>query len=229
MQLREHYNSMWNDALVQFENNAFKYDRLIDSVKDYRFGVSLVAKLSAEVQQETTKMLEDLRQTEPEQYYYPAEDQHVTILSIISCYDGFKLSNINIREYTDVIGRSIKNIHSFPITFEGITASPSCIMIQGFAGAEIEKIRNNLRENFKELHLETSIDKRYQIHTAHSTVVRFKNTVKHPAEYIEKIKRYRQHYFGTVEVNTLEFVFNDWYQRHLNEHVLARFELPAYV
>jgi len=229
MQLKEHYTSMWNDALEQFANNAFEYDSLIDSVKDYRFGVSLVAKLSAEVKQETMKMLEDLRKTEPEQYYYPVADQHVTILSIISCYDGFKLSNINIQEYTDVIGRSLKNIRSFPIMFEGITASPSCIMIQGFACDEIEKIRNSLRENFKDTHLETSIDKRYQIHTAHSTVVRFKNPVKHPAEYIEKIKRYRYHYFGTVEVNTLDFVFNDWYQRHLDEHVLARFELPANV
>lgn len=228
MQLKEHYTIMWSNALEQFENNAFQYDSLIDSVKDYRFGITLVAKPSPEVEKEIMKMLADLRQTEPEQYYYPAADQHVTILSIISCYDGFKLSSINVEDYIKVIVSSLKNIRSFPIMFEGITASPSCIMVQGYAGDEMEKIRNNLRYNFKQTSLETSIDKRYQIHTAHSTVVRFKSPINHCAAYIEKIKQYRNYYFGTTEVQQLEFVFNDWYQRHLNEHILAKFELPLY-
>lgn len=228
MQLTEHYTNMWNAALDRFENNAFEFDKLIDSVKDYRFGVTLVAKPSGIVQHNVKGMLEDLRKTEPDQYYYPIEDQHVTILSIISCYDGFKLKNINVQEYTNVIAESLKNIHSFPLKFEGITASPSCIMIQGFAGTEIDKIRENLRTNFKNTNLETSIDKRYQIHTAHSTVVRFKNPLKHPAAYVEKLKKYRHYYFGTTEIHQLQFVFNDWYQRHLADHTLATFDLPLY-
>src|SRR6478735_2991251 len=99
MQLKEHYTNMWNEALLHFESNAFEYDTLIDSVKDYRFGVTLIAKPSIETQREIKKMLNDLRQTEPDQYYYPADDVHVTILSIISCYDGFKLSHIDIDAY----------------------------------------------------------------------------------------------------------------------------------
>jgi len=228
MQLTQHYTNMWNYALERFEDNAFEYDKLIDSVKDYRFGVTLVAKPSGIVEQNVMGMLEDLRKTEPDQYYYPAEDQHVTVLSIISCYDGFKLKNINTEDYINVIAQSLKNVHSFPIRFEGITASPSCIMIQGFADNEIETIRENLRKNFKNSNLETSIDKRYQIHTAHSTVVRFKNQIKHTAAYIEKLIKYRHYYFGTTEINQLQFVFNDWYQRHLKEHVLAKFELPLH-
>jgi len=229
MQLTEHYTNMWNDALERFHNNAFEYDSLIDSVKDYRFGVTLVTKPSPLVTQNVMGMLQDIMQTEPDQYYYPAEDQHVTVLSIISCYDGFKLKNINVQDYIDVIESSLKNVHSFPIRFEGITASPSCIMIQGFAGGEIEKIRNSLRENFKQTYLESSIDKRYQIHTAHATVIRFKTPLTHPAFFVEKIKKYRNYYFGTTEVQQLQFVFNDWYQRHLSEHELAKFELPLYL
>lgn len=228
MQLKEHYTNMWHYALQRFASNAFEYDSLIDSVKDYRFGVTLVARPPGEVQREAMKMLAELREIEPEQYYYPAVDQHVTVLSIISCYDGFKLSNIRIKDYVDVICNSLTNIHSFPIRFEGITASPACIMIQGFPGIEIEIIRDNLRENFKHTNLETSIDKRYQIHTAHATVVRFKKALKHPAEFIQRIKKYRDYYFGTTEIQELEFVFNDWYQRHLSEHVLAKFGLPLY-
>ena len=228
MNLQEHYTNMWNNALQHFERNAFEYDFLIDSVKDYRFGVTLVAKPSTETQHEIAKMLCDLQLSEPEQYYYPLADFHITILSIISCYDGFKLSNIDINAYTNVIRKSLRNIRSFPIMFEGITASPACIIIQGFAGDEIEKLRNNLRDNFRNTSLETSIDKRYQIHTAHSTVVRFRHALKDRYTFIEKIKRYRNFYFGTTEVQELKFVFNDWYQRHLDEHELAKFELPLY-
>lgn len=49
MQLKEHYTNMWDCALQRFESNAFEYDSLIDSVKDYRFGVTLVARPSGEV------------------------------------------------------------------------------------------------------------------------------------------------------------------------------------
>lgn len=228
MQLNAHYTNMWNNALEKFYANAFEYDPLIDSVKDYRFGVTLVARPSAQVKLEATKMLLELMEIEPDQYYYPTDDQHVTVLSIISCYNGFKLSNINVKDYADVICNSLKSVRSFPIRFEGITASPACIMIQGFPGSEIEVLRDNLRENFKHTNLETSIDKRYQIHTAHSTVVRFKKTLNHPAAFIEKIKKYRNYYFGVTEIQEMEFVFNDWYQRHLSEHVLSKFALPLY-
>ena len=85
-----------------------------------------------------------------------------------------------------------------------------------------------MRINFKKTTLETSIDKRYQIHTAHSTVVRFKNPLKHSSAYVEKLKKYRDYYFGITEVNQLQFVFNDWYQRHLSDHTLATFDLQLY-
>ncbi|CAN5787333.1 hypothetical protein BH10BAC2_BH10BAC2_49200 [soil metagenome] len=228
MQLNVHYTNMWNNALEKFYANAFEHDSLIGSVKDYRFGITLVATPSTEVKLEAAKMLAELMEIEPDQYYYPAADQHVTVLSIISCYDGFKLRNINIQDYAYVICSSLKNICSFPIRFEGITASPACIMIQGFPGNEIELLRENLRENFKHTNLETSIDKRYQIHTAHSTVVRFKKALNHPVAFIEKIKKYRNYYFGVTEIQEVKFVFNDWYQRHLSEHILAKFELPLY-
>lgn len=216
---------MWQTALEKFESNHFEYDSLIDSVKDFRFGLSIVAKLSPAVENEVMKMLADLRMEEPDQYYYPRADMHITILSIISCYDGFKLGHINVGDYSNIIRRSLADAHAFPVRFEGVTASPSCIMIQGYPDKEIEVIRNNLREEFKHSSLETSIDIRYQIHTAHTTVVRFKTALKEPSLFIKKIKKYRSHYFGTSKICQLEFVFNDWYQRHLNEHILAGFDL----
>ena len=229
MQLKEHYTNLWNNALAKFEANAFEFDALIDAVNDHRFGVTLVAKPSENVRKQIHNMLLDLRAIEPAQYYYPSADIHVTVLSIISCYNGFKLTNIKVEDYVAVISKSLDGITSFPMLFEGITASPSCIMVQGFAGDEIEKLRDNLRYNFKHSGLESSIDKRYQIHTAHSTVVRFRHPLQQPQKFIERLRHYRNVHFGITEVQEVSFVFNDWYQRHLEEHTLANFNLPLYL
>ncbi|MBG9375171.1 mutarotase [Panacibacter sp. DH6] len=229
MQLKEHYTNLWNNALSKFEANAFEFDTLIDSVKDHRFGVTLVAKPSGNVKKNIHQMLLDLRAIEPGQYYYPTPDIHVTVLSIISCYNGFKLASIHARDYIAIIKKSLHGITSFPVFFEGITASPSCIMVQGFAGNEIENLRNNLRSNFKNTDLESSIDKRYQIHTAHATVIRFRHALQQPQKFVERLKYYRNFHFGVTEVQEVSFVFNDWYQRHLDEHVLATFSLPLYL
>ena len=61
------------------------------------------------------------------------------------------------------------------LTYKGVTASPSCLMIQGFMNHESLNItRNNLRKKLKNTTLQQSIDKRYSIQTAHSTVCRFR-------------------------------------------------------
>src|SRR5690606_2272383 len=122
------------------------------------------------------KFLNSIKTIEPSQYYYKNSDIHITVMSIISCYDGFQLENIDISEYIDLISKSLIENPEIEIRFRGITASPSCIMIQGFINNNfLNSIRNNLRNNFKNSNLQQSIDKRYSIETAHTTVMRFQN------------------------------------------------------
>ena len=134
-------------------------------------------------------------------------------MSIISCYTGFDLQRIAIPDYVRVIEQSIAG-NNIAIRFTGVTASPSCIMLQGFPEDDtLNTIRNNLRTNFKSSTLEQSIDKRYSIQTAHTTVIRFRKPIAHLDEYLKILEIYRDHDFGTLRTNTLELVHNDWYHR----------------
>ena len=85
------------------------------------------------VNEEIQHFLDQVKQVEPLQYYYPNSDIHVTVMSIISCYNGFKLTQIKVKDYVDIIQQSIGDLGAFDVEFRGITASPSCLMIQGFS------------------------------------------------------------------------------------------------
>lgn len=171
-------------------------------------------------------MLSKLKLLEPHQYFYRDSDLHVTVMSIISCYDGFKLSQIRIEDYIETIKESINGVGPFKIEFRGLTASPSCLMVQGFLEDNtLSQLRDNLRDNFQNSGLEQSIDKRYAIQTAHATIVRLREKLRNKDEFLSLVGAYRNHCFGTFKVNALVLVYNDWYQRKEHVQTLHKFEL----
>lgn len=117
-------------------------------------------------------------------------------------------------------------INNCEINFKGITVSPSAIMIQGFVSDNfLEDLRNNLRNNFKNSGLEESMDKRYSISTAHSTVVRFRKKIKNKEKLMETLEKYRDFNFGKFTVEKYDLVFNDWYQRKQFVQQLKQFKV----
>lgn len=226
MNLKEHYNNLYTKSIQKISNDNYQIDHLIDSSLDKRFGITLVIRPSVEVKNEIQKFLNQLKSIDPNQYYYQNSDIHITVMSIISCYDGFKLDDIELSEYIKTIEESIITNSNIKIEFKGITASPSCVMIQGFMNNEsLNEIRNNLRENFKNTTLEQSIDKRYSIQTAHSTVVRFKETLNKKFEFLKTIEVFKDYNFGSFSVNNMELVYNDWYQKEKHVKELFKFDI----
>jgi len=226
MNLTKHYNELYKTSIRKIENGNYQKDLLIDSPDDKRFGITLLIKPPEKIKKKVQIFLEEIKQIDPYQYYYPNSDIHITIISIISCYKGFQLDQTSIPDYTDLIKRSLNKIDKFEMKFKGITASDSGIMVQGFPENEIlNNLRNNLRTNFKNSDLEQSLDKRYLIQTAHSTIIRFRKKIQNKNEFLEIIEKYKNYDFGSFEVKKLELVFNDWYQRERNSKILEKFEL----
>ncbi|MFV0541868.1 MAG: 2'-5' RNA ligase family protein [Aestuariibaculum sp.] len=226
MSLKEHYNKLYTSAIDKIYNDKYELDSLIDSNTDNRFGITLLIRPSIAVKNKIQAFLNKLYQIDPNQYYYKNTDIHITVLSIISCYQGFQIKNININDYVNVIKESIIENGNLKIEFKGLTASPSCIMLQGFTNNEsLNTIRDNLRNNFKNTILEQSIDQRYAIQTAHSTVVRFRNKLINKINFLKIIEQYRDHNFGTFTPQNLELVHNDWYQRKTHVKTLASFSI----
>jgi 2'-5' RNA ligase len=217
MNLADHYNNLYQNSIDEIRTEGCKTDPLIKSPTDNRFGITLLIRPPILVKKRIEIFLNELKNIDNQQYYYPLSDIHITVMSIISCYDGFDLKNISIPNYIRIIEKSIQDVGKFRIKFKGITASTSTIMIQGFYGEILNTLRNNLRINFQKSHLEQTIDKRYSIKTGHSTVVRFQNKLEQENNYLEALEKYKDFDFGEFDVNRVELVFNDWYQR--KEHV----------
>lgn len=226
MNLIEHYDKLYYDSIQRIRNGDYQIDNQIKSLNDNRRGITLLIRPDKTTRKNILGFIEKLKAIEPEQYYYPDLDIHLTVLSIISCYEGFELSKISIDDYVKIIVKSLHNIPGFSIEFTGITASPSCIMVQGFPKTDtLNQIRNSLRENFKTSKLQQSIDERYPIQTAHSTIVRFKEKLKDKGAFVKILEEYRDFEFGNFKVDSMELVYNDWYLREKYVKELHRFKL----
>ncbi|MCY7420719.1 MAG: hypothetical protein LH478_03140 [Chitinophagaceae bacterium] len=225
MHIDTYYKKFWAEALKKFKKGQFEYDRLIDDRNDHRYGLTILIRPSDVIKQAINQLLMHLKALEPDQYYYPCTDMHVTVLSVISCYNGFTRASFNRDDYTHVVKQSLKNIHPFKLHFQGITASPAGILAQGYPDGMLNLMRKNLRTFFKKSGLETSFDTRYAIVAAHSTIMRFKHPLNNPEKFIQVLKEYRHHEFGCMHVSEIELVFNDWYQRKEKGFTIATIEL----
>ncbi len=226
MSLSEHYRRLYQASIKKIEEDAYQTDLLIGSPNDKRYGITLLVRPPQIIKSKIELFLDDLKEIDPFQYYYPSTDIHITVISIISCYKGFELGQITVSDYARLIRDAIGEFGKFSIKFQGVTASDSSIMIQGFPeNATLTDLRNQLRSTFKSSTLEQSIDKRYILQTAHSTVVRFREKFTNREKFINVLERYKNSEFGTFEVNELELVFNDWYQSEKKSKLLEKFQL----
>ncbi|MFH7005026.1 mutarotase [Flavobacterium bizetiae] len=226
MNLQEHYNELYKKSSEAILVGNYKLDSQINNESDSRFGITFLIRPSEIIKANIQSFLDELKAIEPNQYYYPDSDIHITLMSIISCYDGFTLDAINVHEYIDLIQQSLVILDKIKIEFRGVTASPSAIMIQGFPTDEsLNNFRDKLREDFKKSSLQQSIDSRYAISTAHSTVLRFQEKLENPQKLMQVVEKYRDHDFGEFQVENLELVYNDWYQREKNTIHLAEFRI----
>ena len=214
MTLENHYKKLYHDSIDKISSDNYHIDTLIDSKNDRRFGLTLIIRPSNEIKRKIQDFLKNFKEIEPNQYYYPNSDIHITVMSIISCYSDFDMSKIDVQKYIDLTEKCLLKGIDLNITFKGITASPSGVMVQGFMNNnELNDIRNRLRKAFKNSNVEQSLDKRYLIQTAHSTIIRFRKELSQKEKFLELLDNSINYDFGTFKVNKFELVYNDWYQR----------------
>ncbi|MDU0372821.1 2'-5' RNA ligase family protein [Hymenobacter endophyticus] len=226
MDLPEHYTAMREATVHRLLHEGADPDPLLHSPQDTRRGITLLARPPAAITAAIEDILADFRAIEPGQYYYPASDVHLTILSIISCYPGFTLTQIDPAAYCQAIRQITRRVRPFRIRYEGLTASPGGIMVQGFPEDDgLENLREATREFFRHSSLQQSIDARYSIHTAHSTVIRFTQPLTNAPALVARLAQHQDRYFGTFEVDAVELVYNDWYQRGPNTVLLEKYAL----
>lgn len=223
------YNEMWDNFSVAMKQKQYELDSSIDNPDDTRRGITALAFLeqnNPSAAREITWFLKQVKQIEPGQYYHPQNELHLTILSIITCVSGFRLADIKPAQYIEVFNEAMTGTDPIEIRFQGITATPSCIMVQGFpVGDGLEQVRNRFRDYFKESGLYSSIDSRYKLATAHVSVIRFRSPIADTERLVSLCKKYKNHHFGSIRFTEFELVFNNWYQNHSVGKQLEKFSL----
>ncbi|WP_209332642.1 hypothetical protein [Lunatimonas salinarum] len=226
MDLRAHYDLLDLEAREAVGRVGFGFDAQIDDPDDDRRGLTLLLRPNENMARSFDRFTTAIEEVLPGHYSYNRSDFHVTVMPIVSCYSGFSLDRLTVEAYLQLIKGATGAVGVIPIRFIGVFMSQSCLMIRGYPqNDELEKLRNNLRETFGTSNLEQSLDKRYKLVTAHSTVVRFKQSVKPPPAFWEVMRYFEAFDFGVQVFEELEFVFNDWYQRADLVQLLAAYRL----
>lgn len=214
MDLQAHYDAMRAAATQRLASGQAELDAWLNTPGDTRRGLTLLARLPATLGTALQPLLAALQQAEPAQYYYPATDLHLTVLSIISCHPGFALAAIEPEAYRALVREVVAGFGPFTLEFRGLTASPGAVLLQGFPLDDtLAELRQALRQAFRASGLQQSIDTRYRLQTAHATLLRLRTPPHNAARLLEVLADFRDYPLGTVQVSALELVFNDWYQR----------------
>ena len=211
------YDKMWQGFELASVHNEYELDsNLLDGANDTRRGISALAYLkqgNSLVLDEIINFQEAVREFEPNQYYQPLDELHLTILSVITCVPEFELSEINAQEYADIFSSVLRSIQPIEIKYLGITASSNCIVAQGYPiNDSLEQFRNHLRAQLSNAGLRCSFDSRYKLVTAHSSLIRFRAPITDGQLLFKLCQKYRNHDFGSIILKDFELVFNNWYQ-----------------
>jgi 2'-5' RNA ligase len=225
----EIYQQLWAEALATFERGAPQIDpNLSDPANDLRRGVTLAFRPSAIVRTKVENFLGHLAEIAPGQYLYRPEELHITVLSIISGTEFWRKEISTLAACRPIITEVLSRQNSFRVSFRGVTASPSAVMIQGFpVGDGLEKLREELRAAFERNGLGGQLDRRYKITFAHMTVMRFR---REDADW-KRLKKFlaenRDTDFGEMEVNRIQLIWGDWYASANIARTLQEYTLNA--
>ena len=191
---------------------------LINAKNDNRMSLVLLIRISSEISNKIEKCISKLKNIEPDLYYYPKTDFHITVIDILKGKENREIPN-NINEYIECINNCIKEIKPFKIEFNGLTASDNAILVKGYYEYELQKFRELLRKSLKEKGL--SLEERYETISCHITIGRVAENFKNPKDLTKFIEEER--IFGVMEVDSLELSFHNWYDT--KKKVLSLFKL----
>jgi 2'-5' RNA ligase len=227
--LAARYDALWDAAAPEVRAGRVSLDAwALDKGRDARRGVTLLARPSPPVAERLAALLDALRTLEPEQYYQPHGDLHLTVLSLFTATVDHAPYLAHVDDYDAAVRKAVAGETSFTIDVRGMTLSPAAVLAQGFPrDGTVARIRGRLRAALAARGLGGALDGRYRLETAHLTLVRFAAPLRAPARFVDALAAMRTEAFGTTTVAELELVLGDWYQSSERARPIATYPLGA--
>lgn len=180
---------------------------------DTRRGLTLLGHLPAHICRNISFVLQELKQVDPYQYYYPANDMHVTVMDLLACQPQFKLKQSEFAHYRDAVAKVVETIPPIHWQMQGLMVSPGAVMVKGYYGSGLEALRQKLRQTLPEGGLKLA--ERYPTFSGHVTVARFSNQLLARRDFLNVIRRDYQLGFGKFTMHSLDLVVHDWYNQRI--------------
>jgi 2'-5' RNA ligase len=227
VRLKKRYDEMWRAAIGRIRTGRVECDGILaEQVVDLRRGLTLIARPSVEVRQKVRRFLRELQRIEPDQYYYPASDLHITILSLHHATVRHAEYLAKMARYMSAVDAALRGAGPIRMEFKGVTASTGAVLAQGFVGdATLNELREELRRQLRSRGLEEGLDVRYRLATAHMTIARFRSPLCDGRRLAAVLVAARSRVFGSTKVNSLTLVQNDWYMTRRRLEIVKRYRL----
>lgn len=191
---------------------------------DTRRGVSLVIGVRG-LTDAYAALVQRFRSVDPQQYYYPENDLHVTVFDFLTARNGYAENAELERAYLDLARDAARETPPFRLRLAGVVFSAAAGLIKGYDDDQLVALRARIRACMAERGL--PIDERYASRSAHASFARFRNPPLDPARLMETIRASEETGLGELQVDSLELVEHDWYNAAASRRAIGDLALAA--
>lgn len=223
--LRATYDELFAAGSAALRAGAVATDAHLPALAaDTRRGLTVLGPVGGPAAAAIARTQAELRLTEPDLYYYPPADLHVTLISLLTARPGRVPDEAGQRAYQALLQELAAGAAPLRLRFAGLTLTAGAIMAQGFPDAGFQLLREAIRREATARGL--PLDERYHSPTAHATIARFPpGALRAPAALAHWVGARRALPLGEEIIPALHLVEHDWYNRQGTSQVLARLPL----
>ena len=225
MKQYDKYESIFLDNIKHITLNDIIIDQhLLDPDNDNRSGLSIIIKPGDKLKNIYYSLINGFRKIEPDQYYYPFKDLHITVFDFIIASENFQFNDKLLKIYISVAGKIFKNELPITIIFNGVVFSKAAGIIKGYDNDDrIIDIRHRIRVCLEEAGMKT--DERYESVTTHMTFCRFLRKINNCMDFLLHVEKMKEIPFGQYSFDYADLVIHDWYNKSGKCKLIKRISL----
>ena len=216
----EVYNKIYADNIGQIRSGNIEIDHFLATREnDSRRGISLIISIK-QILNSYKRLVGDFSTVDPDQYYYPFEDLHITVFDFVQGTVDHQRNDLLENLFLGISRKAVDSLGSFKIQMKGIVFSRGAGIIKGYDDNKLVVIRRNIRKLLVAHKIKN--DERYESESAHITFTRFRGNIKNPLLFCEMMEKNMEVDIGEEEVTSLELVEHDWYNSFHKKRIIGR-------